>query len=822
VLYRIDEYELDEGTRTLRGPRGVIHVEPQVFDVLTYLIVNRERAVAKTELLDEIWGDQFVSESALTSRIKAARAAIGDSGRAQHRIRTVHGFGYHFVGDVAPLDPGAGPTAVPLRPTATPLPRFHTPLRGREHEHATIVDLLAHHPLVTVVGPGGIGKTRLTVEVAGGHTDLPAVFVDLASVRDPTAVPDTVAVALGIETGQRHDPMDAVSEYLEAVPHLVLLDNCEHVLAAASSATARIVGRAPGCRVLATSREPLGLAAERLYRLGPLPLLDSHDGITTESVVRNPAVAMFLDRARLSGDDVMVDVDDARRIVDLCASLDGLPLALELAAGRVSAFGLTDLVELLDHRLDVLGDRSSVREHRHRTLRSTVEWSYKLLEPDEQRLFRTLAVYPAGITLDGISWLADALGLGVSGIDAAAHLVDASLLVRTDTPSGSRYTQLETLRAFGLDQLEHAGERETALELLATSVLTLLARVEPGLRSPDEAFWADHVRRAFPNIRAARIHLADRGRTDDLVEISRRLHQWARFRDATEVGVWADDLVRRCPEGHPHRATALALRAQAAWRRGDIPGTIASAAAALDIATDSWTRAQAFSDLAAGFLFSGDLAAATEGWIAQYEESGDPLALASASFPAAYAGNVERARELITQARRHPSTIDAPGEIAWLEYCAAETENTVGAAEPAAFEHVIDTARSVDATFTVGVAMVTLASVHAARGETALAAQRYEELIHHWLRLGSWTQQWTTLRHVAELLEHADPCTALTIMRASQADSFSPPALVAASSARLASLTERLEAEVGHLVGAPPGRVEVAELARHALARLAT
>jgi tetratricopeptide (TPR) repeat protein len=491
---------------------------------------------------------------------------------------------------------------------------------------------------------------------------------------------------------------------------------------------------------------------------------------------------------------------------------------LELAAGRAAAFDLNDLVGLLDRRLDLLGDRSTTRESRHRTLRATVEWSYALLDEDEQRLFRALSVFPGGVDLDTVEWLSQRLGLADRGIDAIARLVDASLLVRERTSTGSRYTQLETLRTFGVDQLEQLGECDSARDLAAALALRMLAEAESRIDSPDEAKWIDRLRFEFPNVRAARRHLADGGRVDELLAMSRHLDDWARLREATEVWGWSDDLLERISEGDPRRATALAIHAQALWRRGDISGAMADASEAVATSGDAWTTQHAWAELGAAHLFSGQLDEAIATWS---RSDSRPFEYASAALSAAYAGNLELARHLV-------ANVSGPGlpplsvtAVAWVMYCEAEVDNSVGQADPAQLEEAIAIARSVDASFIVGVATVTLASVHRTRGEVRRAAQRYEELIRHWLRSGSWTQQWTTLRHVAELVEDSDPQTALTILRAAAADSLSPPFLAEASAIRLTALQQRLEARIGSSPAVAAGRVGVAEMAQAACRALA-
>jgi predicted ATPase len=733
----------------------------------------------------------------------------------------VHGFGYQLVASVVEI---ARRTRFESRVEES-IPRFPNPFRGRDAERAEIVALVENHRLVTVLGPGGIGKTRLAVEATanvgtGRLATLPRVFVNLSATSADGQVAAAIAMSLGIETGQRNDPLQAMCEYLDAVPHLVVLDNCEHVLPAANAAACEILsGTAETC-ILATSREPLGIAGERLYRLGPLPLMSDTDIVTVDTVVHNPAVAMFLDRAQLSGDDVMADSADAKNIVELCRALEGLPLALELAAGRVSTFSVADLLGLLDRRLDVLGDHSTTRERRHRTLRATIEWSYDLLRADEQLLLRSLAVFPDGVTIEEIDWMSDRLGLTTHGLDVVARLVDASLLVHGRTRFESRYTQLETLRAFGLEHLEALGETAAARDIAAAYTLDFLKRAEAGLETAEEAHWTEALRQRFTNIQSSREHLAAHDRTDELLEMSRRLTDWARFRDATEVWAWSDDLVTRFVDPDPRRAAALAIHAQAAWRRGDIESAINDARAALDSDPDEWTCCQALSELGPALLFAGDLVGAERAFIAAAALRHDTWTLESAALAVAYAGDIERARSYAMRAQAGVQSTPTPSMRSWTEYCTAEIGNTVGIADLEVLDQAIERARTVDATFTVGVAGVTRASAQAARGDIAAAAQSYADLIHHWLRSGSWTQQWTTLRHVAELIKDSDPLTALSILRAAQSDQFSPPMLIDGSAERLSELQTSLEQRVGNNVNPALRRVDVADMALSALSNL--
>jgi predicted ATPase/DNA-binding winged helix-turn-helix (wHTH) protein len=854
MRFDLGDFELDLASRRIGGPDGDVHVEPQVFDVLTLLVQNRHRAVPKTEILDTVWGDQFVSESALTSRIRAARAAIGDDGRTQAQIRTAHGFGYQFVGVVVehpdatsgPGEPTADPPPDPppqaRRSAGVPLPHFSNPLRGRSDECAELGDLIGESPLVTLVGPGGIGKTRLAVEVAGDAGCAPAergdagdlitVFVDLAAVRNAADVPQFTADAVGIRVGQRGDILSALTEFLNAVPHLLLLDNCEHVVDVAAEIADQLARSCPSSRVLATSREPLGASAERVYRLGPLPVLTEADILTPDQVELNPAAGLFVDRARQADHSFRLTAREARQIVELSRALDGLPLALELAAGRVAAFGLDDLVARLDQRLDVLRDRGTTRESRHRTLRATVEWSYNLLAEDHQRLLRTLSVLPSGATLDTIEWLADELGCEEIGADIAADLVDASLLVRTDAPSGSRYTQLETLRTFGLDRLEHENETINARELTARWLWILIDGLQQNLRTPDEPMWVDRIRREFANIREIRAHLVVTEQWEAVLDLAVGLNSWSRMRDATEVWSWADELIEAFANAPAAlRGRSLVLLSQAEWRRGNIAGTAESATTALSITDDEWTVSHAQAELGVAKLFSGDFAGAEQCWIASAKSFSDGVSSCTAAVAAGYAGDVAAAAQHLDDGDRVAERAGNPSTLAWAAYARAEVRIPKGATtadDPAAvpsdervqlLEQAISLAETVEATFIVGIAKVTLAGALAARGDVDGAAGTYHGLIEHWLRTGSWTQLWTTLRHIAELLADRAPETALLILHAAVDDPSSASALAPDAAATYARLeAELLEQHPDTDLSLAGDRVRVAEAARTALA----
>jgi len=348
---------------------------------------------------------------------------------------------------------------------------------GRAGAVREVAGLLGEYRLVTVTGPGGSGKTRLADQVArqvaGRYAD-GAWLAELAAVRDPAQVPVVAAAALGIPEQPGVPAAEALERVLAGQQLLLVLDNCEHVIGAAAQLCAGLLAAADDVRVLATSREPLRVAGEAGYRLGPLTLPASGD---PADVARCESVALFLDRARRADARFALADQVARQVARLVARLDGMPLAIELAAARVEALGVAGLLDRIDDRFALLAGGDRLAADRQRSLAATVEWSYRLLEEPERRVFRQVSVFPAGFTLDGAEAVAgDAAG------PVVLRLVDCSLLVPPHAgPDGrSRYVMLETLRAYGAGLLDQAGEQDGAAAALARYALRVAGQAAAG------------------------------------------------------------------------------------------------------------------------------------------------------------------------------------------------------------------------------------------------------------------------------------------------------------------------------------------------------
>ena len=365
-------------------------------------------------------------------------------------------------------------------------PASLTSFVGRAQATAEIAAQLAEYRLVTLAGPGGAGKTRLAGEVArrvAGRFANGVWLAELAAVRDPGQVPAAVAAALGIHDLPVVAAADALARALARRQLLLVLDNCEQVIGAAAEVCGRLLLGADDVRVLATSREPLRIAGEARYRLGPLTLPDPENRENPEDRTgradeESEAVTLFADRARQAEPSFVLDTPTRTTVAQLVARLDGMPLAIELAAARVDALGVTQLLDRMDDRFALLVDGDRLAEQRQRSLAAAVRWSYELLDDDEQRTFRALSAFPGPFTLAG----AEAVAGPGAGL-AVPRLVDRSLLVppRTGPDGRTRYVMLETLRAYGAGLLAEAGEEGEVTATLAGYAAEVAERASAGL-----------------------------------------------------------------------------------------------------------------------------------------------------------------------------------------------------------------------------------------------------------------------------------------------------------------------------------------------------
>jgi non-specific serine/threonine protein kinase len=395
------------------------------------------------------------------------------------------------------------------------LPVQMTALLGRDAERQAVCRLLLQDGarLVTLTGPGGTGKTRLGLQVAA---DLVPSFADgvflveLAAVTDPALVPSTIAQVLGVRDPGSRPALDGLKEYLRRKSLLLLLDNFEQIVPA-GPAVAELLACSPGLTVLVTSREPLYLRGEREFPVPPLPLPEAGQRLSPEALTAYAAVALFVARAAEIRPGFRVTAESARAIAEICARLDGLPLAIELAAARVRLLTPEAMLARLEHRLPLLTHGPQDLPARQRTLRDAIAWSYDLLTPCEQVLFRRLAIFVGGCTLDAAEAVAradvgdDRWTLGPDEVlEGVESLVAKNLLRRlADSEAGLRVTMLETVRELGIERLTRAGELAQLRRWHAAYFLDLAERAVPLLRGPEQTAWLDRLEAEHANLRAA-------------------------------------------------------------------------------------------------------------------------------------------------------------------------------------------------------------------------------------------------------------------------------------------------------------------------------
>lgn len=398
-------------------------------------------------------------------------------------------------------------------PRASALPTSLTPLLGREQEAQRVCSLLQRSEvhLLTLTGPGGVGKTRLGIQIASDlmHDFANGVcFVSLAPISDPELVIPTIAQALGLpevgDAGTAPQPLQRLNTYLQEKQVLLLLDNFEQVVAAAP-ALVELLTACAQVKVLVTSRAVLRVSGEYECPVSPLALPSPKELPDARAVAQSPAVALFVQRAMPRLPDFSLTDANAVIIAAICARLDGLPLAIELAAARIKLLPPEALLARLEHRLAVLTNGTRGLPARHQTLRSTIKWSYDLLSTDEQQLFRRLSVFVGGCTLKGVEAVCNEVDhVGLNVLDGVAALLDNSLLQQTEQ-SGEEphFVMLETIREYGRECLEASGEREEIRRAHANYSVALAEEAEPKLYSAERENWVHRLERDYDNIRAA-------------------------------------------------------------------------------------------------------------------------------------------------------------------------------------------------------------------------------------------------------------------------------------------------------------------------------
>jgi predicted ATPase/DNA-binding winged helix-turn-helix (wHTH) protein len=483
----------------------------RAFDVLMALIEARGAVVSKDALIERVWPNRIVEENNLAFQVSALRKAFAaDRGL----IRTIAGRGYQFTGEIRtvstePVVPATAAmteaTPVCSRPS-TNLPEPISELIGRDAQLGEILALSDTQRLITLAGAGGIGKTRLGFEAA--RHQLPNFAdgvwaVELAPLSDPDLVPVTVATALGVELASGATSSQSVANALRSRQLMLVLDNCEHVIDAAARMAEALLRVNPAVRVIATSREPLRAEGEWVYLVPPLaiPPEGSLDG---EDPLRYGAVRLFSERARGAAANVSPAACAAATIARICRRLDGIPLAIELAAARAASLGIEGVADRLDDRFRLLTGGRRTALARHQTLRATLDWSYELLTESERAVLRRLAIFAGGFTLRAASMIAADDGITASeAVDCVENLVTKSLVTGDAAGVTVRYRLLETTRAYALEKLTEGGGFSATARRHAEYFRDLLQQPETEWETRPNSDWAGGYGRRIDDVRAA-------------------------------------------------------------------------------------------------------------------------------------------------------------------------------------------------------------------------------------------------------------------------------------------------------------------------------
>jgi predicted ATPase/DNA-binding winged helix-turn-helix (wHTH) protein len=517
-IYVYGQWEIDPGRCELRAGGVLVPLGGRAFDIIEFLLRSAGEVVTKDALINGVWPGAVVEENTLQVHISAVRRALGvDRGL----LKTAPGRGYRLLGDWTAQAVATAATSPQVRParsavrleTGQPaagqsqvgnLPATGSELIGRIASVEHVRDLLSAYRVVTLIGPGGIGKTRLALEVArllspgfpGG-----AWFAELAALSDPGLVPSAVAAALGLALSGDEISAASVASAIGARKLLLLLDNCEHVIDAAAKLAEALVHQCPDIAVLATGRESLRIEGEYAYRV---PALNVPPDAEREpaAVLEHSAVRLFIARTAAAHTGFVPTAANLPLIAAICRRLDGIPLAIEFAAARAATLGLEQVLSRLDDRFALLAGGRRTALPRHQTLRATLDWSYQLLLEPERTMLRRLAVFAAGFTLEAADAIAGDAG-AADTVDVIASLVGKSLVVLESSDTATRWRMLETIRAFALEKLTESGELAAVCRRHAVYFRALLTPGQQGARVLLTPERAAAYRREINNIRAA-------------------------------------------------------------------------------------------------------------------------------------------------------------------------------------------------------------------------------------------------------------------------------------------------------------------------------
>ncbi|WP_099222765.1 BTAD domain-containing putative transcriptional regulator [Mycobacterium persicum] len=749
----------------------------------------------REQLVDELGIDPGPSLREVHQQILTGEAAIPVPQPVSHEVAAPAPLGMH-------------------RPRSGLLRRV-TSFVGRQRELAQTIDALSDGPLVTLVGVGGVGKTRLGLEAAQRVQQRfgDGIWIcELGPLEHAGAVGHAVAASVWLRQQQGMDIEESVIEYLRSREVLLVFDNCEHVLEAAGKFIDQILRHCPRVSVLATSRQPLGLEGERIIGVPPLEEAD--------------ATELFVDRALASRSDFTLEDQPMGAVVEICRRVDCLPLGVELAAARMRVMSSMDVARRPDFlRLLRGGIRGALP--RQQSLSETIAWSYRLLTESEQSLFASLSVFAGSFDLDAAHGICGLDGAGEADtLELLSGLVDKSMVVVRSIEERARYAVLETMRAYGRDRLRENGiERQCSIRH-ARYYTGLAERAGAGMLTAEERNWVERALPDYDNLRAAFGHAMDEHDIGLAMRIVAAVPELIGWRVGYEVAEWAERVIAVADPDHPLFPAVVGTAARVAWARADFPRakSLASLAHGRTPARGSARVVNPVDVLTDVALFEGHPEAALAYWTAEAERArrdADPIRLGWTLFTLAICqgvlGNDEAA---IPAAQEAVGAADDTGNPTAQSMAYFVLGYLLRRSEPeralALFDDSARLAADVQNFWVYGSALMEAAAIRAVYGDPRVAAQMFIGVLEHWERFADLTQQWLTLRYITRLLVRLGCHEDAAVLYWAFVNAGKPMPLAAA---QMAVLVDSLGAARLDALSAPAGISDAVTRARSSLQR---
>lgn len=655
TIHAFGPFRLDAEDQILFRGAEPLPVGRRAVALLCALVERPGVPVSKDALIKVAWSGLAIEESNLPVQIAALRKVLSGEPGGEHWIETLPRRGYRFVGPMIttghngaePQTPAAqeGANLLPpivshelvgsdsglkdtrvvdarnraptsLAPALDNLPHDLSSFVGRASEIAEIGQLLASTRLLTLCGVGGVGKTRLAIRVAARMRPQFADgvwLVDLAGLLDPALLPHAVASTLGVLEQRGRPLISTLASHLQSKELLLVLDNCEHLKEACRNLAGALLRSSASVRVMATSREVLGITGEVIFHVSPLSVPEAQHPADPATLLAFEAPLLFIERAACVKPGYQATISNASEIAQLCARLDGLPLAIELAAARLNVLSLSEICARLDKRLVLLASRSGVAPPRHQTLRATIDWSHDILSDGERIVFRRLSVFAGGWTFEAAEAICPGNELNSSDIlSVITTLIEKSIVTAQTQQHETRYAMLATLREYANEKLIEAGEAEQLRERHLRYFSELTERVQPLLRGHDSGIWRDRLERDNDNLRAALQWSLEHGDRNDGLRLSGALEDyWRMLGQLTEGRHWLDSLLEAGPTDRSlPRARALFGAGRLAWGQGDLSRATELTQSALKIfrsVGDQWGVARSLMEIGLHSVARGEV-----------------------------------------------------------------------------------------------------------------------------------------------------------------------------------------------------------------------